>query len=122
MQNKKNRKILLVITLMFFCIVCIGNIAFADNFNFNNFDSDDNESINKVTQNVMGTAIQVIKIVATGTSIIMLSYIGIKYMTAAPTEKAYFKRSAGIFVLGAVLVFAAGNILSIIVSFVDKNL
>ena len=46
------------------------------------------------TQNVVATIVNTIRIVGTGISIIMLIYIAIKYMSAAPSEKAEFKKSA----------------------------
>lgn len=123
MQNKK--KILLIITFLFFCIISIQNIALAEsgtNFMFNRFDTENNKEIDDVTQNAMGTAIQVVRVAGTGISIIMLSYIGIKYMMAAPNEKAEFKKSAEIYILGAILLFAASNILSIILTFTSSTI
>lgn len=73
-------------------------------------------------QNVLGTIIQVVRVVGTGVAIIMLTYVGIKYMTAAPSEKAEFKKSATAFVVGAVIVFAASNIAVIIAKFAAKNI
>ena len=123
MQNSKKRKIVFIIIMTVYLILSICNITFAsDNFNFTQFDSNNNSDVDSVTKNFMGTGIGVIRVVATGISIVMLSYIGIKYMTAAPSEKADFKKSATIFVVGAILVFAAGNILDILVSFAENNL
>lgn len=92
-------------------------------FDFTSYDSTTgNSDADKIAQTTMGTAINIIRIVATGTAIIMLSYMGIKYITAAPNEKAEFKKSAMIYILGAILIFAAGNILGMIVNYTTTNI
>lgn len=121
-MRKRNIKIFIGFALMAIVIVSIVNVSFASNFDFTRFDENSVDSADTVAQRAMGTAINIIRIVGTGTSIVMLTYMGIKYMMAAPSEKADFKKSAGIFVLGAVLIFAATNILGIIADFADKNL
>ena len=79
-------------------------------------------NVGNKTQNVMGTLINVIRIVGTGVAIIMITYVAIKYMSAAPDEKAEFKKSATAFIVGAVVLFASTNILSIIADFATSNL
>ena len=74
------------------------------------------------TQNIVGTAINVIRIVGTGIAIIMLTYVAIKYMSAAPSEKAEFKKSATAMIVGAIVLFAASNILQVIANFANKNI
>ena len=118
-MRPKTKKIIFTMGLLLVCIMCITNVVFADNFDFTQFDDKGISTVDEAAQSVMGTAIQVIRIVGTGVSIVMLSYIGIKYITAAPTEKAEFKRSAAIFVLGAILIFGATQILAIVIGFAD---
>ena len=43
-------------------------------------------------------------------------FVGIKFITASPEAKAEIKKTAVIYVIGAVLLFAAGGILGIIQS------
>jgi len=69
------------------------------------------------TQKVMSTIINVIRVVGTGIALIMLTYVGIKYMSAAPSEKADFKKSATAYVVGAIILFGATNVLTIIANF-----
>lgn len=128
MYRQKIRLIFAII-LIASCIFCLSPMSFAakddkDAFDFSRYDDETGGTTraDRVAQKAMGTAINVIRTVATGVSIIMLSYIGIKYMMAAPSEKADFKKSASIYVLGAILVFAAGNILTIIANFTTSNI
>ena len=115
MCNKKLIKIFSIILLLFFLLISVSNIVFADNFDTSQYvNAAGDPDVDKATKGLMGTAINVMRIVGTGIAIIMLSYMGIKYMMAAPAEKAEFKKSAAIYVLGAVLVFGASNILAFI--------
>jgi type IV secretory pathway VirB2 component (pilin) len=81
------------------------------------WDKTPNKSIIDPTKSVIATAINVIRVVGTGIALIMLSYVGIKYMSAAPSEKADFKKSATAYVVGAIVLFGASNIISIIANF-----
>ncbi len=74
------------------------------------------------TQRVVGTIVNVIRIVGTGIAVIMLTYVAIKYMSAAPTEKAEFKKSATAMIVGAIVLFAATNILTVIANFAVSNI
>lgn len=129
MRNKKVKWIFTIV-LAVFCITSIANIALAgstnpsvndDAFSFTRFDNNGNLSADTAAMHIMGTGIQTVKVVGYGISIVMLLYIGIKYMLAAPSEKADLKKSLVIFVVGAVLVFAATTILDIITNFATNN-
>lgn len=74
----------------------------------------------KTIQNFGGRIIGVIQVVGTGIGIIMLLYIAIKYMIAAPSEKAEFKKTAINFVIGAVVLFAASGILGLIKNIMEN--
>ena len=74
------------------------------------------------TKNIVGTIIQVIRIVGMGVAIIMLIYIAIKYMSAAPQEKAEFKKQATGFIVGAIVLFGTSAILGLIQDFAEKNI
>ena len=55
-------------------------------------------------------------------AVILLIMLGIKYMTAAPEGKAEIKKMAITYVVGAVLVFAAGLVLQIIGNVANSTL
>lgn len=90
--------------------------------NFNGFTAPSDQDVTSATRNVMGTVINTIKIVGTGVAIIMITYVAIKYMSAAPSEKAEFKKSAVAYIVGAIVLFAASNILSVINNFATANI
>ena len=64
--------------------------------------------------NIAGMVIYVIQIIAFAAAVIMLMFVGIKFLTASPEGKAEVKKIAVIYVVGAILLFAATGILGII--------
>ena len=58
-----------------------------------------------------------ISVIAAVVAIVILIWLAIKYMTAAPSDKADIKKSAVTYVIGAVLLFAASGVLGIIAQF-----
>jgi len=58
-----------------------------------------------------GTIIAVVQFVCYAAAIIMLMVLGVKFISASPDGKAEIKKSAVIYVVGALLVFFAGLIL-----------
>ena len=68
-------------------------------------------------QNIVGSIITVVQVIGVGVAIIMLIVMAIKYISAAPSEKAEIKKSITIYVVGAVVLFAASGLLAIIKTF-----
>lgn len=136
-MNKKILKTVLILLLMLYLGMANSLPVFAADSqtttttatkwsvdDFNGFDNVNTatQSITGATQNIMGTIINTIRIVGTGVSIIMITYVAIKYMSAAPNEKAEFKKSAMAFIVGAVILFASSNLLGVIADFATKNI
>ncbi len=67
--------------------------------------------------NMAGSIISIAKVICAGVAIIMITVIAMKYMLAAPSEKADIKKHAVVYVVGAIIMFAATAILQIIQSF-----
>ena len=70
--------------------------------------------------NIASMVIYVIQIIAFAAAVIMLMFVGIKFLTASPEGKAEIKKTAVIYVVGAVLLFAAGGILGIVQNLADN--
>ena len=75
-------------------------------------------TVKNIGNNVLG----IIQIAGTAIAVGMLLYLGIKYMLAAPEEKASIKKSSTIYLIGAVVLFAAVNIVSIIYTFATETI
>ncbi|MBR3512351.1 MAG: hypothetical protein IKN74_05295 [Clostridia bacterium] len=69
---------------------------------------------------VMGGAVVIAQVIAAGVAVIMLLVLAMKYMSAAPGEKAEIKKHAVIYVVGAIIMFAVTGILEIIKQFASN--
>lgn len=74
----------------------------------------------KVT-NTAGQILTIVRIVGMAVAVIMLTILGIKYVAASPNEKADYKKGMTVYVVGAVLLFGASALLSVIQKFVEGN-
>jgi len=72
------------------------------------------------TQSIVGGVIAALRIVCMGVAITMLLVLAMKYMSAAPSEKADIKKHAVVYVVGAVVMFAASGLLTIIGNFASS--
>ena len=118
---KKINKIL-ILTLVF-AIVISANIAYISNASvasglITNLDAGNpgDTTAGKVNK-VVATVITIARVVGVAVAIVMLLVVAMKYMTAAPGEKADIKKSAVVYVVGAVVLFAVTGILGIINTF-----
>lgn len=66
---------------------------------------------------VMNAIITIARVIATGVAVIMLIVLAMKYMIAAPGDRADIKKHAVVYVVGAVVLFATSGILTIIQKF-----
>ena len=82
-----------------------------------NTDSSAASKVNVIGQNVVG----VIQVVGIAIAVGMLLVLGIKYLRAAPDEKANIKQSSVIYIVGAVVLFAAVNIVKIVYTFATET-
>lgn len=72
--------------------------------------------------NIVGSILTICQVAGSGIAVIMLIVLAIKYMSAAPSDKAEVKKSATIYIIGAVLLFSASGILGIIRRFAKTNI
>ena len=64
--------------------------------------------------NIAGGVIYIIQIIAFTAAVIMLIFVGIKFITASPEGKAEIKKTAVIYIVGAILLFGASGVLALI--------
>lgn len=79
-------------------------------------DADGNGAVDS-TNKIAGAVISIAKVICAGVAIVMITVIAMKYMMAAPSEKADIKKHAVVYVVGAIVMFAATGILTIIQKF-----
>ncbi len=70
-------------------------------------------------KDISGTILGVVQVIGVAVAVIMLIVLAIKYISAAPNDKAEIKKHAVVYVVGAVVLFAASGILGIIRDFAN---
>ncbi len=73
-------------------------------------------SVASISQTIIG----IVQVIGIAVAIIMLVVLAIKYISSAPNDKAEIKKHAVVYVVGAVILFAASGILEIIKGFAGK--
>ena len=122
---------IMIISLIIFCMTCMYTVCFADDtLTMDNlFETDTsfknlNEGVSDTgdTGIVTGinTIIGLIQVAGTGVLVIMITFLGIKYMMASIEEKAEIKKTALPIVIGAVLLFGALSIVKTVGQFGEE--
>lgn len=119
MKMLKKLLIVLVISLLVFAIFHTDSFAAFDwKKQMNDVVAEDGDTgVEKAFSKISGAVITVARVICMGVAITMLVMVAIKYMSAAPGEKADIKKHAVIYVVGAVVMFASTGILGIIQRF-----
>ena len=103
-----------IITILLIIATILGavNMVFADDISIPNGSSGgySGTGLDTTTSNIIG----IVQFICYAAAVILLVYLGVKWISAAPDQKADLKKSAIIYVVGALLVFAAGAILQVI--------
>ena len=92
------------------------NMVFASTISIPSASNVSETGFNTTVSNILG----IVTYICYAAAVIMLLMLGIKYITASPEGKAEIKKSAVIYVIGAVLVFAAATVLNIIKNLTPK--
>lgn len=103
-------------------LVTLSNAA--EEFKFGTINTDtitaeasDSTGAAKSINTIIGSVITIVQVVGVGVAIIMLIVLAIKYISAAPGDKADIKKHAVVYVVGAIVLFAASGLLGIIKNF-----
>ena len=124
-MNKKIKFVLVAMIMMIMTISLMSGTAFADD------KLDWNKAIGNVhvqttgdtadaARNISQQIIGVVQVVGIAVAVIMLIVVAIKYISAAPNDKAEIKKHAVVYVVGAFVLFAASGILEIIKGFASQ--
>lgn len=104
------KKILIILTIFILIILLIGNTVQAFNINDMKGTSSDAQEIKTVGNKV----IQILSIIGSILSVIVIIVLGIKYMMGSVEEKAEYKRTLLPYLIGAAFIFAASSIAGIV--------
>lgn len=118
----KKMKRVVAITVLLMVLFAIINCNNASAFNMmdtinNQVNATADGNVTNSVKSIAGSVITIAKVICAGVAVAMLTVLGIKYMSAAPGEKADIKKHAVPYVIGAVIMFGCTGILSIIEKF-----
>lgn len=80
-------------------------------------DASDSTGTAESAQRILQAVLTVAQVIGVGVAVIMLIVLAIKYISAAPSDKAEIKKHMVVYVVGAIVLFAASGILQIIKNF-----
>jgi len=86
------------------------------------FNKEDKSGASDAASNIIGMIINIAQVIGMGVAIIMLVVLAIKYIAASPEGKAEIKKNATIYIVGAIILFAASGILGIIRAFAVNSI
>lgn len=116
----KNRLLKIAIILVTIMVTLSNLISFAtvnikDTFNGN---IDPNLGKTKTaTRQILGMILDITRTIGIGVALIILTYIGIKFMLASPSERANIKQYSMNFVIGAFILVGGAGVLTVVKEF-----
>ena len=120
-MNRKVIKVISILLMILMVVTMLSTSVFADSwdsFDTTMFDGKGDQSGAKDSAtNIIGAIINIVQVIGMGVAIIMLIVMAIKYISAAPSEKAEIKKGVTIYVVGAIVLFAVTGILGLINQF-----
>lgn len=120
---KKTKLLKIAIVLLSLTIIIsnfltvISNAEYKWKDKINAFDTTSETAVTGTVTTILGTVVSVVRIIGAGVALIMVIVVAIKYMSAAPSEKADFKKAAIPYLIGAMVLFGASGLLGIIIDF-----
>ncbi len=121
MTKSKVMRIISIALIAIFALMMLSQVAFAAELDTSSFTREDKSGASNAVTNIIGSIINIAQIIGMGVAIIMLVVLAIQYIAAAPEGKAEIKKNATIYIVGAVILFAAAAILEIIKNFAESN-
>lgn len=121
---KKTKKIVKNVLLIFLIITMFQMFVYQIHVNADPIDATDIGSFGKKTTDVtkneakaLNMVLGVVQLIGVGVAVIMLIYLGIKYMVSSVSDRAEIKKHAIVYVIGAVLMFGSAGIIDMIKKF-----
>ncbi len=110
-MSKKMVKGLSILLMAFVMVAVITSPVFANNTEIT---ESGGSSFTKSVDNALSIALTVAQSIGITVAVILLIVVAIKYMSAAPNDKAEIKKHMVVYVIGAVLLLCATGVLQLI--------
>lgn len=122
MRIKVLKTIIVLIALA--CIISNFTYAFAEKIDLSGKFSGDIEGdaskAKTAAETIIGTILDVVRIVGMAVAMIILTFIGIKFMLASPSERANIKQYSMNYIIGAFILIGGVSLLTVVKNFADK--
>lgn len=121
-MNMKNITKFLSIILISMFVMSLSTNVFAGAFlNASEFDNIDKATnVTNMVTNAAETTVSVLRIAGVTIAVVMLLAVAMKYMMSSAGDRADIKKHAIAYVVGAVVLFGATNIIAAIIEFTDQ--
>ncbi len=123
-MKNKTVKIISAIMLVMMVLFSMSNLVLAattgdplDPSKIQGQPSKASDKVNEAANIILG----IVQVVAVAVAVIMLIVLAVKYISASPEGKADIKKSATMYIVGAILLFASTGILEILKQFATST-
>lgn len=116
---KKTIKILLVMMILITAFTVTVNAASSSGINPEKFTGDGGYNTDSI-EGLGNKIIQIVSVIGSIVSVVVLVVLGLKYMMGSAEEKAEYKKTLLPYLIGAALVFAASSIAGIVFNFTSS--
>ena len=116
-MKNKTLKIMTIVILTIISTLLITSNVLAAGLNAVITPKESNAATN--VTNIAGQVLNIVQIVGVAVATIMLTILGIRYVSLSPNEKAEYKKGLTIYVIGAVLLFGASMLIGVIRNFIS---
>lgn len=120
MSKRSIMKIFSVALMVAMVAMCLSNVVFAEMPDPSSFTGTEG-STSGTFKNILNTILGIAQVIGVAVAVIMLIVLAIKYISAAPGDKAEIKKHAVVYIVGAVVLFGATGLLGIIKNFTAET-
>ena len=119
MKNKTISRIVVALLIIFITLATVAPAFAAEDPG--KYKGNSNVKVEKI-ESLGNSIIKIVSTIGSIASVVVLVVLGVKYMMGSAEEKAEYKKTLLPYIIGAVLVFAASTIASVIFNFANTNL
>lgn len=112
--TKKTAKIINILTIALAAVFLMNNIVLAAAFDGYGSITASSSTLQGCMSTITGSILGIVQTIGMAVAIIMLVVLAIKYISAAPNDKAEIKKHAVVYIVGAIVLFAASGIVGLI--------
>lgn len=121
MSKRSIMKIFSVALIVAMVAMCLSNVVFAEMPDPSSFNGNTSGDTATTFNSILNTILGIVQVIGVAVAVIMLIVLAIKYISAAPGDKAEIKKHAVVYIVGAVVLFGASGLLGIIKNFTAET-